>query len=48
MHVLMADFVFIPLYSAPILYGTRDTVDWQPRSDHLILVNTIRRRAPHG
>jgi peptide/nickel transport system substrate-binding protein len=48
MHVLMADFVFIPLYSAPILYGARDTVDWQPRSDDLILVNTIRRRAPHG
>ena len=48
MHVLMADFVFIPLYSAPILYGTRDTVDWQPRSDDLVLVNTIRRHAPRG
>jgi peptide/nickel transport system substrate-binding protein len=48
MRVLMADFVFIPLYSTPILYGTRDTVDWQPRSDDLILVNTIRRRAPRG
>lgn len=48
MHVLMADFVFIPLYSAPILYGTRDTIEWQPRSDRLILVNTIRRHAPHG
>jgi len=48
MHVLMDDFMFIPLYSAPLLYGTRDTVDWQPRSDALILVDTIRRRAPQG
>jgi peptide/nickel transport system substrate-binding protein len=43
MHVLMNDFVFIPLYSTPILYGMRDSVAWQPRSDDLILVNTIRR-----
>jgi peptide/nickel transport system substrate-binding protein len=43
MHVLMNDFVFIPLYSTPILYGTRDSVAWQPRSDDLILVNTIHR-----
>ena len=48
MHVLMGDAVFIPLYSAPILYGARDSIDWQPRSDDLILVNTIHRRAPHG
>ncbi|MBV8203308.1 MAG: hypothetical protein JOZ15_22060 [Acidobacteria bacterium] len=48
MKVLMADLVFIPLYSTPILYGTRDTVDWQPRSDDLILVNTIHRHPPHG
>jgi peptide/nickel transport system substrate-binding protein len=44
MHVLMDDAVFIPLYSAPILYGARDSIDWQPRSDDLILVNTIHRR----
>ena len=48
MRVLMADHVFVPLYSTPILYGTRDTIDWQPRSDELILVNTIRRHAPRG
>jgi peptide/nickel transport system substrate-binding protein len=48
MHVVMDDLVFVPLYSTPILYGTRDEVDWQPRSDDLILVNTIHRRAAHG
>jgi peptide/nickel transport system substrate-binding protein len=48
MHVLMDDLVFIPLYSTPILYGTRDAVAWQPRGDDLILVNTIHRHAPHG
>jgi peptide/nickel transport system substrate-binding protein len=47
MHVLMADLVFVPLYSTPILYGTRDTVDWQPRSDDIILANTIHRHPPH-
>ena len=48
MHVVMGDQVFIPLYSTPILYGVREAVDWQPRSDDLILVNTIHRRAVHG
>ncbi|HVR06906.1 MAG TPA: ABC transporter substrate-binding protein [Thermoanaerobaculia bacterium] len=47
MQVLISDYVFIPLYSTPILYGTRDTVAWQPRSDELILVNTIQRSNPH-
>jgi peptide/nickel transport system substrate-binding protein len=46
MHVLMADLAFVPLYSTPILYGIRDTVEWQPRSDDLILVNTIHRHPP--
>jgi peptide/nickel transport system substrate-binding protein len=48
MRVAMSDFVFIPLYSTPVLYGTRDDVDWRPRSDLLILVNTIRRQPPRG
>lgn len=48
MHVLMSDGVFIPLYSTPLVYGIRDTIDWRPRSDDLILVNTIRRRAGQG
>lgn len=45
MHVLMSDGVFIPLYSTPLVYGIRDTIDWSPRGDDLILVNTIHRRA---
>ncbi len=48
MHVLMSDYVFIPLYSTPVLYGTRDTVAWQPRGDDLILVDTIHRAQPRG
>jgi peptide/nickel transport system substrate-binding protein len=48
MHAAISDFVFIPLYSTPVLYGTRDDVDWQPRSDRLILVDTIRRHPPRG
>jgi peptide/nickel transport system substrate-binding protein len=44
MRVVVGQNVYIPLYSSPLLYGTRTTVDWQPRSDSMILAATIRRR----
>jgi peptide/nickel transport system substrate-binding protein len=47
MHLLMDDFTFIPLYTASLLYGVRDDLDWQPRPDGFMLAREIRRR-PRG
>jgi peptide/nickel transport system substrate-binding protein len=44
MRALLADDVYVPLYSHPLLYATRDNIEWQPRGDSLILANTIHRR----
>lgn len=43
MRVVMADQVFVPVYSPSVLWAARDDLAWKPRLDGLAVVAEIRR-----